>query len=991
LQLIIIVLFPACNLQPAELFIETENFSDKGGWVVDQQFIDQAGSSYMLAHGMGQPVKDAVTEVKFPSKGTYRIFVRTFNWTSPWYNGKGPGKFNVLIDGKPVETVFGDDGNSWIWQDGGKVQIENTKVKISLHDLTGFNGRCDAIYFTQDSAFVPPDGADALTAFRYRQTGIKPKNGGKFDLVVIGGGVAGICSAVSAARLGLKVALIHDRPVWGGNNSSEVRVHLGGRIALDPYPELGGIVKELSPEKGGNAQPANFYEDEKKTALIDSEPNIAQFMNYRAFAVKKQGNAIKSITAKHIETGEELEFSSPLFADCTGDGVIGVLAGAQFMMGRESKDEFGEPTAQEVSDKMTMGSSVQWYSKINDYPSTFPVFRYGINFNEENVQKVTMGEWTWETGMNLDQITDFERIRDYGLLVVYSNWSFLKNEFSEKEKYANRKLEWVAYLSGKRESRRLVGDIILTENDIVDYVDYPDASASTSWSIDLHYPDPANTKQFPGGEFKSIAVHQNIYPYPIPYRCLYSRNVDNLFMAGRNISVTHVALGTVRVMRTTGMMGEVVGMAASVCKQKNVKPRGVYENHLDELKNLMKKGVGKEGSTPYPDYNLGGTLKEKPVREKTFTVACYYFPNYHTGDTRNVKAKGANWSEWELVKAARPRFEGHQQPKVPLWGYSDERDPQVMAQKIDAAADNAVDAFIFDWYYYDDGPFLNKCLEEGFLKAYNTERIKFSLMWANHDWIEIHPYTHGTEQKTLYQGKVTPETYNKICDYVINKYFIKPNYWMVDGKPYFSVYDIQKFVENFGSLEATKAAMDKMREKAIAAGLKGVHWNLVVWGNPVLPVEKVPENVHELLKILSFDSATSYVWIHHAYIQETTNDYNSIRDKYMLHWNKAKKEYGVPYFPNVTMGWDSSPRTNQTKDWKPDYGYPYTGIITNNTPENFKIALQMVKDSLQSDLNNPRIININCWNEWTEGSYLEPDTANGMKYLNAVREVFGRR
>ena len=606
--------FFACNRQPADIFVEMESFADKGGWVVDQQFMDLMGSSYLLAHGMGRPVKDAATVVTFPRKGTYRMFVRAYNWTSPWFGGKGPGQFQIMIDGKPAGTIFGDVGNEWIWQDGGKVTIDNARVQISLHDLTGFDGRCDAIYFTQDETFVPPAELEALTAFRYRQTGIKPKNGGKYDLVVVGGGVAGICAAVSAARLGLKVALIHDRPIWGGNNSSEVRVHLGGRIALEPYPELGGIVKELSPEQGGNAQPAGQYEDEKKTAVIDGEPNITQFMNYRAFAVEMKGNDIQSITAKHIETGEELVFSAPLFADCTGDGTIGTLAGADFAMGRESKSEFGESTAPDESDKMTMGSSVQWYSEEKDTPCVFPAFRYGMDFNEENVQKVTMGEWTWETGMNLDQITDFERIRDYGLLVVYSNWSFLKNEYSEKDNYANRELGWVAYVSGKRESRRLLGDHILKEQDIADYVVYPDGTASTSWSIDLHYPDPENTGQFPGQEFKSIAVHQNIYPYPIPYRCFYSRNVDNLFMAGRNISVTHVALGTVRVMRTTGMMGEVVGMAAAVCKNNKAKPRGVYEKHLEDLKTLMIKGVGKEGASPYPDYNLGGTLRQRRIR-----------------------------------------------------------------------------------------------------------------------------------------------------------------------------------------------------------------------------------------------------------------------------------------------------------------------------------------------------------------------------------------
>ena len=199
---------------------------------------------------------------------------------------------------------------------------------------------------------------------------------------------------------------------------------------------------------------------------------------------------------------------------------------------------------------------------------------------------------------------------------------------------------------------------------------------------------------------------------------------------------------------------------------------------------------------------------------------------------------------------------------------------------------------------------------------------------------------------------------------------------------------MQKFVESFGSLEATKAAMDRLREKAVAAGLKGVHWNLVVWGNPILPVEKVPANTLELLRALGFDSATSYVWIHHCWPADTCTAYNSVRDAYMAYWDKAKAEYGVPYYPNVTMGWDPSPRTNQQKDWNPAYGYPYSGILCDNTPENFRAALQMTKDRLLADPDGPRILNINCWNEWTEGSYLEPDSTHGMKYLEAVRDVF---
>ncbi|MEA4997292.1 MAG: FAD-dependent oxidoreductase [Petrimonas sp.] len=597
------------------LFIEAESFQNKGGWVVDQQFMDLMGSSYLMAHGLGTPVSDATTTVNFAKTGEYTVFVRTYNWTSPWTTKEGPGKFQLTVNGKVLNNkILGTKSNTWEWQEVGKVKISSGTVTVGLRDLTGFNGRCDAVYFTMDN-ILPPNEPEVLTAFRKEKLGLPevvPK-AGKFDLVVIGGGVAGTAAALTAARQGLKVALIQDRPVLGGNNSSEVRVHLGGRINLDPYPKLGDVVNEIAPLRGGNAQPGDYYEDEKKLEMVNAEKNISLFLNFRAFKVEKEGTTIKMVFARHIESSEELSFSAPLFADCTGDGTIGYLAGADFAMGRESKAEFNEPTAPEEADKMTMGSSVQWYSKEGDKGSDFPEFDYGMDFNETNAQKVTMGEWTWETGMNFDQISDFERIRDYGMLVVYSNWSYLKNKSSFKEEYKNKYLDWVAYIAGKRESRRLIGDMVLTEQDITDFVIYPDASAPTSWTIDLHYPDPKNTEHFPDAEFKSIAVHKTIHPYPIPYRCFYSRNINNLFMAGRNISVTHVALGTVRVMRTTGMMGEVVGMAASVAAKNKTTPRGVYQKHLDELQRLMTKGASKYNIENLQNYNLGGTLGPKKI------------------------------------------------------------------------------------------------------------------------------------------------------------------------------------------------------------------------------------------------------------------------------------------------------------------------------------------------------------------------------------------
>ena len=608
-----IVLACVSGVNAADLWVEAESFAHKGGWKVDQQFMDLMGSPYLIAHGMGVPVEDAWTEGTFPEKGEYYVYVRTYNWTSPWKEGEGPGKFTLSVGGKKLVSPLGCEGSAWMWQVAGKLSVKNVNTVIKLHDLTGFDGRCDAIYFTTEQGAVPPTEVKALEAFRRKALDLPDvaPDAGDFDLVVVGAGIAGMSAAVSAARLGCKVALVNDRPIVGGNNSSDIRVHLGGRIEQGPYKELGGLQKEFGPEKGGNAQPANVYEDQKKMDWLKAEKNVTLFLNYHAFAVQKEDDKIVSVTAKHTETGKELNFKAPVFADCTGDGTIGYLAGADYLMGREGRDEYGESIAPEKADKLTMGSSIQWYSEDKGKATSFPEFNYGVRFNEENCEKVMMGEWTWETGMNFDQIKDFERIRDYGMLVVYSNWSFLKNHMKENAPYKNRQLGWVAYVAGKRESRRLLGDYILKEDDLTKEVMHEDASFTTTWSIDLHSQDPENSKHFPGNEFKAVTKHILIHAYPVPYRCLYSRNVDNLFMAGRDISVTHVALGTVRVMRTTGMMGEVVGMAASLCKEHQTTPRGVYQRYLTELKVLMKEGVNKKGLPNNQRYNEGGMLEKK--------------------------------------------------------------------------------------------------------------------------------------------------------------------------------------------------------------------------------------------------------------------------------------------------------------------------------------------------------------------------------------------
>jgi hypothetical protein len=605
------------------IFIEAENFADRGGWVIDQQSMDFMGSAYLLAHGMGTPVPDAATTIMLRKRGDYHIWVRTKDWVAPWRVEGAPGKFQVLFNEQALSTTFGNQRDDWHWQDGGSIRLRKGPVNISLHDLTGFEGRCDAILLTTDPDFSPPEDMKALTNFRRQALGFsgEPEDAGDYDFIVVGGGMAGICAAVSAARLGCKVALIQNRPVLGGNNSSEVRVGLSGLIYQEPYANLGSLVDELGgighwtlweaqqdpasvrskkifeiieqyPEKKEhNAGPPGNYADDKKLRVVMGEENLSLFLNTHVMAAEMVGNRIVSVTGRSIITGREYKFRGKLFADCTGDANLGFLAGADFRVGREAKSETGESRAPEKADQLVMGTSVQWNSTQMDQPVAFPATSpWSVKFNEQTSIKTTKGDWDWETGAHRDQVREIELIRDYSLRVIYGNWDFLKNKSIHKAAFANRKLSWVAYIGGKRESRRLLGDVVLREQDILEGRKFPDGSFTTTWDVDLHL--PVQKGGFTGEPFLSTADMREIDPYQVPFRCLYSRNVSNLFMAGRNISVTHIALGTIRVQRTTGMAGEVIGMAASVCINNNCMPRDVYEKYFSDLDALMRVGTG---------------------------------------------------------------------------------------------------------------------------------------------------------------------------------------------------------------------------------------------------------------------------------------------------------------------------------------------------------------------------------------------------------------
>jgi hypothetical protein len=404
-----------------------------------------------------------------------------------------------------------------------------------------------------------------------------------FDLVVVGGGIAGCAASIAAAEQGLKVALIHDRPVLGGNASSEIRVH-----TLGIYGYFERILKMLDTEHYPNGSPLAKADEEKRHKHMESYENIHMYLNYRAYDAITRGQTITAVDARHTASGEQIRFSAPYFVDCTGDGWIGYWAGAEFSYGREpaseygeSWDEHGERWSPETEDNQVLGASVLWRSYYSDSSYLFPEVPWAMPVVEDFA--ASRGTWEWEMiSDRWHQVDHAEQIRDHMLKAIYGSF------FNEKKKAGMEtlKLEWVSYLLGKRESRRLVGDYIYTFNDMRESRKFPDAVVQEIREVDVHHPQKLIDKSKP--DFLTEAMYHPVERYYIPYRSLYSKNIENLFMAGRCFSCSHIGLGGPRVMRTTGQMGAAVGYAASLCKAHQCSPRALYKEHLEEYMNLIK-------------------------------------------------------------------------------------------------------------------------------------------------------------------------------------------------------------------------------------------------------------------------------------------------------------------------------------------------------------------------------------------------------------------
>jgi hypothetical protein len=601
---------PSSPPKTAGVLIEAEDFASYGGWVLDSQFETQMGSPYLMAHGLGRPVADATTSVEIAEAGDYDVWVRTRDWAPP----HGPGRFTLSINGVTLATVFGAEGAEWSWRSAGRVSLSRGEVTLALSDLTGFDGRCDAIYLSRDGV-EPPNAVDEISrAWRRTLRGLpdQPVEAGEYDVVVVGGGVSGCAAALTAARLGQRVAMIHDRPVLGGNASKE--------IGLMPRGAQGKLLLELAQRTPDG--------DLVALSLLQAEPTASVFLEHRIIAATREGDRIASVDAIEAKGGLEKRFRGRTFIDASGVAILGVLAGAETMFGREGREAFEESYAPEVGDDMHHGNTLFFRTRMANQPVPFPDVPWatevskdyanlsgqlvkpglengpGPSANPENSTFQFSADPTqawmqqfpathyWEYGQWLDPYTSGELVRDYLMRALYGTFSNVKK--SDPEAYANLEFDWMAFVAAQGEFRRYRGDHVLTENDIRNHTRFNDMLVDNDGFFCIHCAWAPGEGKYDFRLKDWIIDLRDSQPYGIPFRCLYSANIENLLMAGKHISVTHVAGSSVKLMGNGAQHGVAVAAAAHLCNRYETTPRGLFDDRLDELRGLVERLTGHE-------------------------------------------------------------------------------------------------------------------------------------------------------------------------------------------------------------------------------------------------------------------------------------------------------------------------------------------------------------------------------------------------------------
>ena len=690
-MMVVLLAFCACigSAAPDQgrvLWLEAEGFETVGGWSNDSQFVDEMGSPVLLATGVGKPVADAVTSVAVTDAGEYRLWVRCRDWLP----SHSPGPFQVKVGGTVSAVTFGKCAtNAWQWVDGGAFSLTPGKIELRLHDLTGWWGRCDAVVLAPPD-FKPADDPAELAQQRLRYGGVSAavKAAGDYDAVVVGGGPAGLGAALAAARHGCRVALVQDRPVLGGNASSEIEIPPMGYIGKPPDTvNVSGIAEELFPPQGW----ANFADSRKLEAVVRAEKNIALFLNTRATGVEMADKAhIRAVLALDVHSGQRLSFSAPLFIDCTGHGWIGTYAGAEYRMGAEARDEFGESLAPLKASSATMGNSLYkavietrerpvpfvcpaWayaWEKEGDFEPRGSHVRTEAIVRPENFDRPSRGKgrnpgddvngsishgWWVEYGGVRDTIRDAEEIRDELFRVCVGLWNYAKNHNPKTvARNERRELVWLNYVQGVRESRRLIGDYVMSQRDFDTQAAHADDVAFTDWGIDVHHPEGFWVQ---GNDAIHVYKGRRV---GIPYRTLYSKNIANLFMAGRCHSATQTAFGGTRVMRPMCATGQAAGTAAALARHHASTPRGVYEAYIGELQQaLLRDGCYLPGvrNSDVSDLALKATAEASSATPGAAATNINNGWNRVVGTDRNAwapdaKSAGPQWVSLRLAEAA---------------------------------------------------------------------------------------------------------------------------------------------------------------------------------------------------------------------------------------------------------------------------------------------------------------------------------------------------
>jgi hypothetical protein len=570
------------------IWLDAAAFEHHGGWKLDTQFALQMGQGYLLAAGKpGVPVDGAFTRFSVPASGRYRVWARAKNWLREY----SPGRFQVAIDQSESETLLGGlPTEEWVWEIAGDFDLDSGRThQVRLIDRTGYYARCAALIITDEMDFTPPQPVEMLLKLRTELLGVPaaPLDGGSYDVIVVGGGPAGVPAAIASARAGQRTLLFTSRPTLGGNAAEEAGVGFDGASSRQPHAREGGIAEELRRLRDHDG----ISWEKALHRLAESEQNLTLLYNTALIGTDVKDNVIQSIMARDTGTLRSLRFAARMFIDCTGDGWLGYYAGARYRVGREAAWEYGETLAPAAADSVTMsgclmGGSVGFKARDIGAPVEFitPEWCYRFPPGREWNRYVTgvHGHWWLEHQGTRDDLFEAEKARDELMRISLSFFGWLKHDWEQKERAANYDIIEIPFYDAKRENRRFIGDYVLNERDCVEGGIFPDTVGHTGWTIDVHHP----LGVFSGRE-GPFHANMHIPMVSLPYRCLYSKNIDNMLMAGRNISATHIALGTVRVQNTIAVAAQAAGTAAAIANRHGTTPRGVYERHLDELRQTL--------------------------------------------------------------------------------------------------------------------------------------------------------------------------------------------------------------------------------------------------------------------------------------------------------------------------------------------------------------------------------------------------------------------